>query len=252
MKIYDYLYKVRNKKNFSNSEEFILFKNYKHILEEEPYFYSYSESNNLFDIIKASIIIKGIMNKNTMDRIIDEELLNTNFNTVEEIDENIKERILDLPYLRVEGQKIYIPFFNRSTNLVYSEEFNKTLKEPYINLKKKYSPFIVDPFETYKLALFNSLFTKFIKVYEDNTAVAYYHYDLKTIFVVNREGYLDNFICIFDKHLKNPSNERIINRVKDSMEKYFDNNLVSFIYSLYENKLISYFVFRRLCKWKNI
>lgn len=252
MKIYEYLYKCRNKKRFNSSEEFNLYKNYKHLLEEEASFNKYLDLNDLFDIIKASILIKGIINKTTIDKIIDEEFLNQNFNTIDEIYENIKERTLDLPYLKVEGQKIYIPFFNRSTNLIYSTNYNETLTEPYINLRNKYSPFIVDPFETYKLNLFSSLFTKFIKISEDETSVAYYHYDLATIFVINKQGYLDNYICLFDKFLKNPSKERIIDRVKLVMDEYYANNLTGFIYALYENNLISFYVYRRLCKWKNI
>ncbi len=252
MKLFDYLYKVRNKRHFINSDEYIFFNKYKHLLEDEQSFMFYADTESLFDILKANIIIKGILNKNTIEQIIEEEYLNKNFNTNNEIIENIKERSLDLPYLRVEDQKIYIPFFNRSTNLVYTTNFEEILKEPYIDLTKKYAPFVVNPFETYQMDLFESLFTKFVRVMEDETSVAFYHYDLRTIFIINKQGYLDNYICLFDKYLKNPSEERIIDRIRTVIKYYYENNLTSFLYSLYENSLISYYVYRRLCKWKKI
>lgn len=252
MKLYEYLYLQRNKKFFNNSEEFIFFRNYKRVLENEPSFLIYADNEDLFDIIKANIIIKGIINKNTLEQIIEEEFLNKNFNTNEEIIENIRERSLDLPYLKVEDQKIFIPFFNRSTNLVYSKNYEEIMNEPYLDLRKKFAPFIVNPFETYQIDLFDSLFTKFVRVMEDETSVAFYHYDLRTIFIINKQGYLDNYICLFDKHLKNPSEDRIIDRIKLVVKEYYDNNLTGFLYSMYENNLISYYVYRRLCKWKKI
>lgn len=252
MKLYEYLYLQRNKNFFNNSEEFIFFRNYKRVLENEPSFLIYADNEDLFDIIKANIIIKGIINKNTLEQIIEEEFLNKNFNTNEEIIENIRERSLDLPYLKVEDQKIFIPFFNRSTNLVYSKNYEEIMNEPYLDLRKKFAPFIVNPFETYQIDLFDSLFTKFVRVMEDETSVAFYHYDLRTIFIINKQGYLDNYICLFDKHLKNPSEDRIIDRIKLVIKEYYDNNLTGFLYSMYENNLISYYVYRRLCKWKKI
>ncbi len=252
MKLYDYLYLQRNKKFFNNSEEFIFFRTYKRVLENEPSFLVYADYEDLFDVIKANIIIKGIINKNTIEQVIEEEFLNKNFNTNEEIIENIKERCLDLPYLKVEDQKIYIPFFNRSTNLVYSKNYEEMMNEPYLDLRKKYTPFVVNPFETYQIDLFDSLFTKFVRVMEDETSVAFYHYDLRTIFIINKQGYLDNYICLFDKYLKNYSEDRIIDRIKLVIKEYYDNNLTGFLYSMYENNLISYYVYRRLCKWKKI
>ena len=252
MKLFDYLYFERNKKFFNDSEEFNFFKSYKRVLENEPSFAFYADTDSLFDIIKANIIIKGILNKNTLEQIIEEEYLNKNFNMTDEIIENIKERSLDLPYLKIEDQKVFIPFFNRSTNLVYTNNFEELFKEPYIDLTKKFAPFIVNPFETYQIDLFDSLFTKFVRVSEDLTSVAFYDYDLRTIFIINKQGYLDNFICLFDKHLKNPSEDRIIERIKLVIKEYYDNNLTGFLYSMYENSLISYYVYRKLCKWKKI
>ncbi len=252
MKIFDYLYAQRKLSLFNNSDEMMFYKKYKHLLEDNVNFATYLDIENFFDVIKANIIIKTIINKNNIDKIMEEEFLNTNFNSNEEIYEKIRERSLNLPYIKTEEQKILIPFFNKSTNLVYSRDFNKINEEPYINLKKKYAAFLVNPFETYKIDLFDSLFTKLIKVSEDLTTVAFYHYDVNTIFIINKQGYLDSFITLFDRHMKRYNKDHIIDRIRVIINFYYENNLTAFIYALYEQKLISYFVFRRLCKWKNI
>ena len=122
--IYKYLYEERNKKRIFSSKEYQFFKDYRYLLEENTTSINFDEVDDIFDIIKANILIKGIINKINLDLIIEEELLNKNFNTNEQIRQNILNRSRDLPYLLTnENQKIFIPFFNKSTNLIYSEKF---------------------------------------------------------------------------------------------------------------------------------
>ncbi len=252
MKLYSYLYSQKKYSKFKKSDDYAFFNQYKYILEENILFAKYLDIDNIFDLMKANIIIKSMINKYRLDEIFEEEFINRNFNTEEEIYSNIKEKSVELPCFISDNQKIFIPFFNRSTNLVYSSNFDLMNKEPYLNLKRRFDPFVVDPFETYKIEVFDSVFTKFVKVMEHANSTVFYHYDLDIIFVINNQGYLDSYITLFDRHMKNVNKDHLIDRIRHSMDYYFENNLVGFLYSLYENNLISQYCFRRLCKWKNI
>lgn len=249
-KLFNILYKNRSKKRVNKSFEISFFRKYKKLLIDSVYFSNYADNENIFDIIKANIIIKGLINKNTLDLIIEEELLNRNFNTKEDIFNNIKKREEKLPYLNYGDDKIYIPFFNKATNKVYSDNFDMITKEPYIFLKNRYESFIVSTFETYNAQVFDSPFTRFVKILEYKNSIAFFDYDLNIVFVVNNQGYLDNMICLFDKYLKKINKEHILERIKLVLDNYFSNDLTRFIYSLYEQNFISYRIFKKLCKIK--
>ncbi len=154
--------------------------------------------------------------------------------------------------MKYEDFKIYIPFFNISTNNIYSNEFFKLKEVPYNDLMKNYIYFLIDPFETYKLNIFESNFTELVKIYSDNTSSAYFHFNLRTIFIINDQGFIDNTIHIFDRKMKYVDTTNIIERIKPAIRAYYKNDIAGFIYSLNEEKLISHEVFRKLCKIKRI
>lgn len=250
--IFDILYKKRNKNRIKKSEEIAFFNKYKRLLIDSNVFSSYADNENIFDIIKANIFIQGLINKNTLDLIIGEEVLNKNFNTKEKISENIIEKCKELPFIDVGKEKIYIPFFNIATNKIYAEEFYLMTKKPYSSLKKDYSAYIIDPFDTYNIKIYDSPFTKFVKAYEYNKSVAFYHYDLDIVFVINEQGYLDTMICLFDKYIKKVNREHLMERLNKVIKYYFNNDLTNFVYSMYDENFISYKVFKKLCKIKRI
>ncbi len=250
--VFEILKKYKNNKFINSSEEVKFYDKYCEVLYDNNNFIKYTEINDLFDIVKSNIIIRSILNKNTIDKIIKEEISNHDFNTVEEIQNNIKNRFFNLPYMKYEDFKIYIPFFNISTNNIYSNEFFKLKEVPYNDLMKKYVYFLIDPFETYKLNIFESNFTELVKIYSDNTSSAYYHFNLRTIFIINDQGFIDNTIHIFDKKMKYVDTTNVIERIKPAIRAYYKNDIAEFIYSLNEEKLISHKVFRKLCKIKKI
>ena len=57
-----------------------------------------------------------------------------------------------------------------------------------------------------------------------------------------------HYCCIY----KHPKFNHIVERIKPVIKAYFDGNLNDFIYLLYKNELISYYVFRKICKEKNL
>lgn len=252
MKIFKELEKARNKKRIKNADEYKFYQEHKTLLSQNAYFDKYNECTQLFDIICANIVINGIINKNTLDNLIEEEYFDNKNENVELIKQNIKEKTLDLPYAKINDLKIYIPFFDYSTNEVYSNNNEKMFQEPYIYLRENFKPFLCNPFLYYGVDLFNSLFTKLIMVDESATCVAYYHYDFDAIFVINRQGGLDNTIFLFDKRLKKPKRSNIVERIRPLIKSYFDGNINDFIYLLYKNELISYKVFRKICNGKKL
>ena len=115
-------------------------------------------------------------------------------------------------------------------------------------MAKKYDSFIIDPFESYNVDLFSSLFTQLVKIDESFTSVAFYHYDFNAIVIINKQGTVDNVIYLFDKYMKNPHKYNIIDKVKPLVQAYYNNDFNHFVYLLYKNDLISYHVFRNICK----
>ncbi len=245
--IFKILEKERNSKTFNNEESDFFYKN-KNILKNDPQFSKYLTAENDFDIIKANIVIRGLKNKEDIDTFIIEGFKNN----IPNLNEILKEKCLDYPYIKYDDYRVYFPFFNRITNGVYSNEVEKLKESPYSDLFLNYKAFIVDPFDTYGVDLFDSSFTKLVKVSEDLTTVSYFSYHLNCIFVINRQGGIDTMIYLFDKHLKHPNKSHVIDRVKVVLESYYTNQMRDFVSSLYKNEFISYKVFKKICKVKKI
>ena len=246
--IYKILESERNKKNSHNNDEYIFFVNNKHFLKENTYFSSYASPLDAFDLIKSNIIIRALKNKEEIEEMILSKESDRNI----DLKLYIKEKCLDFPSIQYENLKIYFPFFSKITNNVYVNEVERLNDEPYNALFQDYSPFLVNPFDTYGVDLFDSTFTRLIKIDEDLTTVAFYSYYLSAILIINKQGGLDNVIYLFDKHLKHPNRSHIIDRVKALTDSYYKNNIHDFVYTLYKNEFISYKVFKKICKAKKI
>ena len=246
--IYKILESERNKKNSHNNDEYTFFVNNKHFLKENTYFSFYASPLDAFDLIKSNIIIRALKNKEEIEEMILSKESDRNI----DLKLYIKEKCLDFPSIQYENLKIYFPFFSKITNNVYVNEVERLNDEPYNALFQDYSPFLVNPFDTYGVDLFDSTFTRLIKIDEDLTTVAFYSYYLSAILIINKQGGLDNVIYLFDKHLKHPNRSHIIDRVKALTDSYYKNNIHDFVYTLYKNEFISYKVFKKICKAKKI
>jgi len=252
MKLFKILEKESNKKKIRKSDDYKFFNENKFELNKNPYFEKYGEVSNIFDVICSNIVICGLQNKEKLDKIIEEEYFASGERKIENIKNEINERIIDLPYLKVQNIKVYIPFFNINTNAIYSLRSEQMSNEPYVNLAENYSAFLTDPFTTYGVDIFDFLSTKLVRIDECATAVAFYHFDFNAIFIINRQGSLDNVIYLFDRNIKHPNFNHIVDRIRPVIKAYFDGNLNDFIYLLYKNSLISYNTFRKICKEKKL
>ena len=95
--IFKILKKARNKKAIKRSEEYTFFKKFKGMLKSNAAFNKYLDIEDDFDIVKANIIIRSIINKEELDSIIDAENVTNQNESTEKIKMRLKERICDLP-----------------------------------------------------------------------------------------------------------------------------------------------------------
>lgn len=243
MTIYELLAsKPKKRPSFFKSHEFRFFLKYKELLSKTPKFAYLFTNLDEFNVMRANVIIRGVLNKN----LIEEEMLNiykykengVNLDHVKLLT-TIKELLLEQPYYQEDKTKIYIPFFSRTLNQIYLREPEKLLSLPYSSLKTDYSDNLVDPFDTYGAPLFDSLFSRLLKVGTNGKEIAYFHYDTNTIYMVNDQGRLDCKIVLFDTYLRHPNYNHMLERIAPVIKAYFDNSREDMINALFDNGFIS-------------
>lgn len=246
MTIYSLLEKyAKDKKRFEKTEEFRFFIAHRDILIKYAKFADFYElSDNDFNVFRANVLIYGHLNKVLFEKEIESLDKYMKASKSKKMDKNnflitLKERMVDSPYFAEEKNKIYIPFYSRPINLIYLKEPWKLLEYPYSGLKDSTSESLIDPFDTYGAELYNSYFTKLVKVATNGKEIAYFHYDTNCIYVVNSQGRLDVKITLFDKYMKKISSNHMLDRLKPVMDAYFQDDREAFINALLENNLIS-------------
>lgn len=240
MTIYEQLReKQKRRRSFITGEDFKYFINNRHLLGNFKRFaHLYDSEENEFDIIRANILLQGLVNK----QLFEEEI--TNINNHGKLEHakfvsTLKERIIDQPYYNEKGCFIYIPFFSRALNELYVNEPEKLLNEPYSALITTFEDACIDPFDTYGAELFNSFFTSLVKIGSVKHETAFFHYDTFTIYIVNDQGRLDNQIVLFDKYIKRPTHTHMLERITPVVNAYFNNDREGMINALKDNNLIS-------------
>ncbi|HPS18634.1 MAG TPA: hypothetical protein PLR04_00700, partial [Bacilli bacterium] len=206
------------------------------------YSFLYDSDIDDFNVMRANCILYGLLNKDSVEKEVIS--LNKYLPSHSKSDSKIfrkalEERLVELPYLMANKEKIFIPFFTKAINLIYVEEPEKLLKPPYNELIKNYTKAIVDPFDTYGAELFNSYFTRLVSVYKSDKEVAYFHYDTNTIYLVNSQGRLDEKIVLFDKYMKRVSDHHMLERIRPVVESYFNYNREEFVQNLFKSGFIS-------------
>lgn len=245
MGIYALLRKYQNRTySFSKTEEYKYFISHRDILVKYAKFaHLYELDDDEFNIFRANIIIQAHLNKIAFEKEV-KSLNDYTTKNGKKFDKvkfmaTLKERMIDSPYYEENKNKIYIPFFSRSINEVYLKEPEKLLELPYKELEGSYNESIIDPWDSYGAMLYNSYFTKLINVGTNGNEVAYFHYDTNCIYIVNSQGRLDAKISLFDKFLKKPMTNHMLERLKPVVEAYFNDDRNAFIDALVNNSFIS-------------
>lgn len=231
-------YKKR-RRTFKISEEYKFFVANKNLLNKMPRFtYLNKKNNSEFDIFRMNIILRGYLNKTLIENETENytkysENSNTNFNQI------LKEKLVDEPYFLDGNNKIYIPFFSKAINLIYTSESTKLLKYPYNSLEHDFTDAMIDPFDTYGYEIYNSYFTHLLKVYESDGEAAFFHYDTFTLYIVNSQGRLDGKIVLFDRFLRHPNYNHMLERIKPVVEAYYSFDKSNFLNTLKSQGFLS-------------
>lgn len=234
-----------NVKKYSDSFEKRLYDDHLDFFSTYGFLSNYNSMTNSFELIKAAVIIQSIMNKNKIER-------ETELYTDIELNKQSRNVVIHsrLPYFEYEGTKIYVPFFTREFNIHYDTELDSLTRSPFITLQDDFESSVVDPFDTYGFNVFDSNFTRLIKIdeYEDEHVAVFYHIGFETIYVINNQGGCDVRIPIFDSDLKKRNHYDLFKRVSRLMKYYFDDDRKGFIESLKNEELISEHLYEEILR----
>lgn len=238
MKTYYYLSKYQKHHNFKKREDYYFFLEHKYLLSNLEMYRFLLNPKDEFELIRANIVIHSLLNKIKLDKAIQYAFGSSKMNTSEAI-EYVKSQMEGLPYICDGQNKIYIPIFTRALNMLYYKDFGRLLLSPYNSLIKNFDSSCIDLFETYNFLLYDSLFTKFVKVYQDEEIMVVYHFDFQSLYVINNEGRLDAKIALFDKYMHKPITNHIVERVEDVIKAYKNDDRDAFYSALINNQLVS-------------
>ena len=243
MDFFKELEKKQSSTPFSRSGAMNYFLRNSGILADIPPYSIFSKATKPFDIIRANILIAALSNKECIETMFMERLKEDRKLGVESSQESIvsdvKKKMLDLPYFQDGNTKIFVPVFPRSINKIYSDNFFSFQDRNFKKLLTHFEALLIDPFDTYGPELYNSFFTKLVKVKTVKGEVAYYNYDSYEIYIVNEEGRLEVSIPLFDRGLHRKNTNHMLERIEPVLNAYFENNKEEFVKRLVDNKLIS-------------
>ena len=228
--------------NFKKSDQFLYYTKHKNELRTFLEYPHINSGSFVFDIICKNIFISAIYNKNILDNICKDlfsSIYLTNKLTFEEFLKYYHARIVDLRYFRSLEKDIYIPIYSHVLNDVYLNNPLELLKQPYSEVMDNLKGMYIDMFATYNYQLFDSTFTKLIKIKEYEAGVAFYDFDSATIFFVNSQGILEYYLPIFDKWLEKINTSRLLNRLIPVCDNYYANNKELMIKEMEYYNLIS-------------
>jgi len=243
MRLLELLKLEQKRVRLADSPEYAFFMANRHLLVDHNVFLDFYNLEDSFAIIQANIILKGILNKTAIETRLGELGKRSESEAGRVRHHDIRAKLLaeklDMPVFTDQDRECYVPIFNRAMNYIYAKEPDKLFDFPYNKLRDDFANSVVNPFETYNFAVYDSNFTRLLKLGEDRTSMAFYHLDFNTLYVVNRQGSLDVSVALFDRHLSQSDEEGIVDRLLPAVNAYFSNDRDGFVSALLEAKLIS-------------
>lgn len=228
--------------NYKKTDEFKFFKSQKHLLRELKYQYVLKSQSKQFDIICKNSIISAMFNKKTLDFVCKDLFSSIYLNSKLSPEEFLRyyhDRIVDLKSFYSTNIEIYIPFFSHTLNNIYTNSPLDLLKPPYSEVLNKMSGNFIDMFSTYNFHLFDSNFTKLVKIKSYDSITAFYDFDFGMLFFINDQGRLDYSLAIFDKWMEKINTSHLLQRLLPICDDYMENNMTKIIYDLYDGGFIS-------------
>ena len=99
MRLFKILEHERNKKNIHKIDEYKFYIENRSLLNRNSVFLKYYNVEDAYDVICANLVIQSIINKDKLDQIIEEEYISSSERRIENIKQEINERIIDLPFV---------------------------------------------------------------------------------------------------------------------------------------------------------
>lgn len=241
MDIFTLLEQEKRPSTFYETDEYLFFKEHVHLLNLVPLWEYYAKAEKPFDVIRANIILRSLINKAVIEQGYLLKTKEENKNKVDVLDKKtyMENLMSDLPYFTFEKKKIYVAFFSHVINELYTSKQYLLLEKPFKSLVKDFEAAIIDPFDYYGYRLFNSYFTKLIPIKKTKNILAMYDYDSESLYFINEQGRLDNSVSLFDKGIESPIKTHLIERIEDVAEAYLSFNKEKIYESLVKGGFVS-------------
>ena len=240
MSLFSYLEGVKRKTAFDRGSEALFFGENSYLLSSHEPFQPYLHPKTPFQVARSNILIRAIVNKRVIERLYLSRAILAEKEGRLGKEEFMKEAVLELPFLLLEnGEKVYVPFFSRALNRIYAGDYGKMERMPYKRILGEFDSIVVDPFDYWGSALFDSHFTRLVKVAGKDGALAMYDYDAERLHFIAPEGRLEVTLPLFDRFLHNPARTHLMRRLEDVGAAYFANDREGFYKALYEGRLLS-------------
>jgi hypothetical protein len=241
MSLFDELESHQRSTPFASSSEAAFYNENAYLLSGVEQWAMFLKPLDSFLTIRANILIRGLLNKARIEKLYATKMKEAPSPKEERLSlrDYMASEMATLPYLLDGNEKIYVPFFPRSLNALYAKEWKKLALSPYERLLRDYQAAIVDAFDYYGYALYDSYFTKVVPIRKSPNLLAAYDYDAEALYFINDEGRLDAKICLFDRDIKSPVKTHMVKRIEAVADAYFANDRNALIQSLVQGNLIS-------------
>jgi hypothetical protein len=207
----------------------------------------FNDNSSVFGIVRSDIVLRGLLNKKKIDDEV--EIYSAEQLSSAAVNEAIH---AGLPYLEKGTERIYIPSYSPSINQKYAFDLPSLKAFPYLALVKDSQASLVDPFETYGNLLYDSPFTRLVKLEtHDVDSNVFYHPEFKDLFVIDNYGGLEQEIPIFDERMKTMDGSHLFDRLELLMKDYYANERDDFLHHLFTLNLISKPLYEELCETVN-
>ena len=232
---------------FNSGRENRFFLSHSALLNSLPSMRRFSRMTKPFDVIRANIVIRSVINK----KKIDETYIFTarNFRREGELRHDgeiairkaVTEVQKDLPYLLLEsGERIFVPILPKSLNTVYDTALIRFEDKPYKEVQgNDYDMLIIDPFDAYGIEILDSPFTNLICLRKVEGKGAFFDYDSLSIYFVDDQGRLENACCLFDRALPNRNTNHMLDRITPVVDAYYRDDREAMYKALVNNQLVS-------------
>ena len=247
MDFFETLNKKQRFTGFNAGAENRFFNEYSALLAATPTFQRFTRAQEPFDIVRANIILRAILNKREIDQTYltvsrlyrkEGEIRHDDEASIKAMLAEVKK---DLPRLTLpSGENIYVPILPKSLNQAYDIHPMRFEEKAYkALLGNSYDMLVVDPFDTYGYRLFDSYFTNWILIREHGGVGAFFDYDSLSIYFINSQGRCDAKIALFDRGLSKRYTNHMLERIVPVIDAYFRDDRDGLYRELVDNQLIS-------------